>query len=287
MRHRQRDRDKGSSGQGPKAKGRGDHRPWDKRPGGKRPGGRHPRPHQPDDNDQVETGPAVTLTHDEMQARILYRDALIIIVNKPPGIPVHAGPKGGPNLEQYFNALRFGLPKPPALVHRLDRDTSGCLVLGRHPKALRKAGALFSSGRIEKTYWAIVEGAPPSAEGRVNLALKKETPQRGWKMIVSKDGQDAITDYRILGQAAGRTWLELKPRTGRTHQIRVHCATLGCPVVGDSLYGAKGKGVAGELMLQARAISLPLYPNRPAITAQSPPPPHMIEALRACGWDGN
>lgn len=234
---------------------------------------------------------AVTLTPDEIQARILYRDALIIIINKPAGIPVHAGPKGGPNMEDYFHALKFGLPRPPGLAHRLDRDTSGCLVLGRHPKALRKAGVLFSGGRVEKTYWAVVEGAPSKPEGRINLALKKETPQRGWKMIIAKDGQEALTEYKVLGQGGGRSWLELKPRTGRTHQIRVHCQSMGCPVVGDHVYGKKGGGQSdGEdtpgLMLHSRAISLPLYPSRPAVSAEAPPPPHMVAALKLCGWPG-
>jgi tRNA pseudouridine32 synthase/23S rRNA pseudouridine746 synthase/23S rRNA pseudouridine1911/1915/1917 synthase len=225
------------------------------------------------------------MTPEDLQARILYRDALIIIINKPEGLPVHAGPKGGPNLEHYLHALKFGLPRPPALAHRLDRDTSGCLILGRHPKALRKAGVLFSSGKVDKTYWAIVEGAPPAPHGVVELALKKEKPKQGWKMIVAKDGQPAVTEYRLLGSAHGQSWLELKPHTGRTHQIRVHCASLGCPVAGDQVYGRKTKNAAAaKLMLHSRAISLPLYPHRPAVAAEAPPPPHMVEALKACGW---
>jgi len=229
------------------------------------------------------------MTPDEIQARILYRDALIIIINKPSGLPVHAGPKGGANLEQYFGALKFGLPRPPGLAHRLDRDTSGCLVLGRHPKALRKAGILFQGGRVEKTYWAVVEGAPPQSEGRVKMSLKKETPKHGWKMIIAKDGQEALTEYKVMGQGNGRTWLELKPHTGRTHQIRVHCQFLGCPVVGDHVYGVQVKPSdtdTGTLMLHSRSITLPLYPSRPPVTATAPPPPHMIEALKACGWTG-
>ena len=100
------------------------------------------------------------LSPEQIQARLLYRDGLILVLDKPAGLPVHAGPGGGPNLEQCFDALRFGLPAPPALAHRLDRDTSGCLVLGRHRKALSKLGRLFQGGLVDKTYWAVVEGGP-------------------------------------------------------------------------------------------------------------------------------
>src|ERR1700681_4240822 len=99
--------------------------------------------------------------------RILYRDGLVLVIDKPAGIPVHAGPRGGPNLEAGFGALRFGLPRPPALAHRLDRDTSGCLVLGRHPKALRRLGRLFSEGKVEKVYWAVVAGVPTEPQGQI------------------------------------------------------------------------------------------------------------------------
>lgn len=226
------------------------------------------------------------LTADELQARLLYRDGLILVIDKPAGLPVHAGPGGGPNLEALFDALRFGLPAPPALGHRLDRDTSGCLVLGRHRKALSKLGRLFSSGAVEKTYWAVVEGAPPEPQGRVEFALRKLTRKSGWQMVVDPDGQASITDYRVLGQAGGRTWLECKPRTGRTHQIRVHCAALGCPVAGDPLYGKPG-APAGPLMLHARAIRLPLQATKPPIEVTAPVPPHMRTALAACGFTGD
>src|SRR5579883_377290 len=220
---------------------------------------------------------------DELINRILFRDGLMLIIDKPAGLPVHAGPGGGPNLEALFDALRFGLPNPPALAHRLDRDTSGCLVLGRHRKSLRRLGRLFAAGRVEKTYWAVVEGGPPEPEGRVELPLAKRTPKRGWHMAVDPAGQPAITDYRMLGASAGLSWLELKPRTGRTHQIRVHCAALGCPVLGDRLYGDETG--AGPLLLHARRITVPLYRGRPPITVTAPVPPHMLAALTALGYD--
>ena len=204
------------------------------------------------------------------------------MVDKPAGIAVHRGPGGGPDLESGFAALQFGLPRPPALAHRLDRDTSGCLVLGRHRKALRRLGALFAAGKIEKIYWAIVEGRLQQHSGRLETGLRKLARGPSWRMVVDPAGPRAITEYRVRGAAAGRSWLELRPRTGRTHQLRVHCATLGCPVVGDPIYG---KGDGGALLLHARAIALPLYPTRPPVEVAAPPPPHFIGALAGFGYD--
>jgi RluA family pseudouridine synthase len=215
--------------------------------------------------------------------RVLYRDGLILVIDKPAGIAVHPGPGGGPNLESRFDELRFGLPHPPALAHRLDRDTSGCLVLGRHPKALRRLGALFAGGQVEKVYWAVVEGRPPEAEGRIETGLRKFSRGRSWRMIVDPGGTRAITDYRVCGIADGRAWLELRPRTGRTHQLRVHCAELGCPVVGDPVYGHSGNGE--PLLLYARSVTLPIYPARPPLETTAPAPPHTLAALRRLGCE--
>jgi tRNA pseudouridine32 synthase / 23S rRNA pseudouridine746 synthase len=225
---------------------------------------------------QAPTGSLRSLTD-----RVLYRDGLILVIDKPAGIAVHPGPGGGPNLESRFDALRFGLPQPPALAHRLDRDTSGCLVLGRHPKALRRLGALFAAGRVEKAYWAVVEGRPAKQGGRIETGLRKQSRGSGWRMVVDPAGQQAITDYRIRGAAGGRAWLELFPRTGRTHQIRIHCAALGCPVLGDPVYGSG----SGRLLLHARSVSLPLYPVKPSVRVVAPPPSHMLAALTSLGYE--
>src|SRR6266550_4769652 len=119
------------------------------------------------------------MTAEEIVARLVYRDGLMLVIDKPAGVAVHKGPKGGASLEDYFDALRFGLPRAPALAHRLDRDTSGCLVLGRHRKALAELGRLFKTGRIGKTYWAVVEGAPAEQEGRIELSLGRMDETRG------------------------------------------------------------------------------------------------------------
>ena len=240
------------------------------------------------------------MSPEELRSRILYRDGLMLVINKPAGLAVHPGPGGGRSLEEMFDALRFGLPRPPALAHRLDRDTSGCLVLGRHRKALSRLGRLFAAGRVDKTYWAVVAGGPAEPAGRIELALSKRAPERGWHMAADPAGQPAVTEYRVLGAGDGLAWLELKPRTGRTHQIRVHCAALGCPVLGDAVYGPAGYGGAGDsggparataaaastpLHLHARAIALPLYPHKPPVVVEAPPPAHMLAALRACGYE--
>ena len=220
---------------------------------------------------------------EDLTSRLLYRDALMLVIDKPAGIAVHKGPKGGDNLESHFDSLRFGLPRAPALAHRLDRETSGCLVLGRHRKALQKLGTLFKAGRVDKTYWAICEGSPDADEGKIELPLGTREPGRGWWMKVDPNGLPSLTLWRVLGRSDRRTWLELTPLTGRTHQLRVHCAAMGWPLLGDSVYGT-GANSATPLHLHARRVSVPLYANRPAVAAEAVAPPHMTAALAELGW---
>jgi tRNA pseudouridine32 synthase / 23S rRNA pseudouridine746 synthase len=268
------------------------------------------------------------MTPEEMVSRLLYRDGLMLVIDKPAGMAVH---RGSPNskdrsresIEDHFDALRFGLPRPPALAHRLDRDTSGCLVLGRHRKALAQLGKLFKTGAIDKTYWAVVEGAPDADEGVIALPLGRLDVTRGWWMKHDPGGQPAMTRWKVLGispfpvgegsgvgvgrsdtpvdaalhlttpqptlrhKAGGTlTWLALEPLTGRTHQLRVHCAEMGWPILGDAIYGTAPRSGGPILHLHARDIVVPLYKNRAPIGVSAPVPPHMREQLRQCGWQG-
>ena len=318
------------------------------------------------------------MTPEEMQARILYRDGLMLVIDKPAGLPVHRGPKGGASLEDFFDALRFGLPRPPALAHRLDKETSGCLVLGRHRKALAHLGLLFKHGKVGKAYWAVVEGGPDAAEGVIELPLGRLDATRGWWMKPDPKGMPAMTTWRVLGRGLsgandkgepvrggggvfsgsgpehseppppplrGRvgeggesavsesdsirhypppgplrgptspsrgevhgetgalgevengtaparmteaktnlTWLALEPLTGRTHQLRVHCAAMGWPILGDNIYGTGPRFGGPGLYLHAREIVVPLSKNREPVRVIAPVPAHMRAALHACGF---
>jgi tRNA pseudouridine32 synthase / 23S rRNA pseudouridine746 synthase len=233
------------------------------------------------------------MTPEETRARLLYRDGLMLVLDKPAGIAVHKGPKGGASLEDDFEALRFGLPRNPALAHRLDRETAGCLVLGRHHKALEKLGLLFKQGRIGKTYWAIVEGGPQERQGLIDLPLGRLDPTRGWWMKVDARGLPSQTRWTVAGRGAigGRAiaWLELEPLTGRTHQLRVHCAAEGWPILGDAVYGTaqRSDGAAAGLQLLARRVCVPLSSTKPAIVVEAPAPAHMLDALALCGFPGD
>lgn len=229
------------------------------------------------------------MTPEEINRRVLYRDALMLVLDKPAGAPVHRGPRnahGDEPLDRLFPHLRFGLPRNPELAHRLDRDTSGCLVLGRHRQALARLADLFKAGSVRKTYWAVVEGAPGAAEGEIDLPLGRLDAERGWWMKVDPQGQPALTRWRLLGSSAdaGLGWLEMSPVTGRTHQLRVHARALGHPIAGDTIYGSAPRFGGPGLQLHARRIEIPLHPKKPAIVVEAPVPPHMRERLAACGW---
>ena len=211
---------------------------------------------------------------------ILFQDQRFIVLDKPMGLPVHAGPSRGQSVEDLFHLLSRR-KDGPWLAHRLDADTSGCLVIALRRAALLAAQALFASGQVRKIYWAVVCGQTACDTGTVSAPLRRVTDKRGWRMTVDLTSvQQAITDWRVLGRSSSLTWLELRPRTGRTHQIRVHCAVLGTPILGDERYGTAG----GRLHLLSRAVHMPLDPP---VDATADPPPHMLAALQQCGYRGS
>jgi tRNA pseudouridine32 synthase / 23S rRNA pseudouridine746 synthase len=225
------------------------------------------------------------LTAEEILARVLHRDGLMLVIDKPAGLPVHRGPKGGPNLEASFEALKFGLPRPPVLAHRLDKDTSGCLVLGRHRKATASLGLLFKHGKISKTYWAVVEGGPAEIEGTIDMPLGRRNAERGWWQKPDPEGQSAVTKWKVMGRGDGLSWLALEPVTGRTHQLRVHSASMGWPIVGDNIYGNGPRFGEPRLHLHSRGIVIPISRNKEPVQVAAPAPDHMHERLRTCGWN--
>ncbi|MBR0667150.1 RNA pseudouridine synthase [Roseomonas hellenica] len=211
--------------------------------------------------------------------RILHQDDAVIVLDKPAGLPVHRGPRGGASLEDWLPALQQGKRHLPQPAHRLDTDTAGCLALGRTKPALAALGALFAGKRAEKTYWAVLRGVPEAAEGVIDAPLRKiSSAARGWRMEVHPDGQNAVTRWQVLGTGEGLAWVALTPETGRTHQLRVHCAQRGWPILGDPLYGAAADS---GLHLLARSLTLPLVPP---VMATAPVPEAMRAVMRRCGW---
>lgn len=207
----------------------------------------------------------------------------IIVISKPAGLAVHAGPGGGVTLDDYLPDFRFDKKQMPFLAHRLDRDTSGCLILGRNKAALRLLGKLFELKRIHKTYWAITAGNFPEKRMRIDLPLAKITQQKHrWHMQVDENGQAARTDLHVMQQQNNLSWVELKPHTGRTHQLRVHCAAYDCPIIGDSLYG-NGDGTE-PLMLHARALRIPMDRHGEPIIVEAPLPLHMQNFMHDQGF---
>ncbi len=218
----------------------------------------------------------------DLASRILFRDGRVIVFDKPAGLACHPGPQTPESVEAYLPGLTFGFKELPRLAHRLDRDTAGCLVLPRSLRTARQVARLFSAHQVQKTYWAVVRGVPSAADGVIDAPLLKiSSAAAGWRMIVDPSGQTAQTRWRCLGVGEGRAWLEFEPLTGRTHQIRVHAAHLGLPLVGDPVYGPP-PAVGERLQLLARAIALPLGEKPIAVTA--PVPLHMAEGLARCGF---
>ncbi|WP_306094443.1 RluA family pseudouridine synthase [Qipengyuania flava] len=202
---------------------------------------------------------------------ILFEDGEALVIDKPAGLPIERPRRGGGSLEDHFEALKLGFQRAPVPVHRIDTDTSGCLLLARNPKSLKRFAKCFEDRMVEKRYLGVLSGVPADSEGTIELSLSKiSSAEKGWRMIAARKGKPSITHWRVLHEIDGRALLEFRPETGRTHQIRVHCqAGLGMPLLGDPVYG-DGKG-APRTMLHAAALSVP-RDGKPPVAATAPLP---------------
>lgn len=233
----------------------------------------------------------------ELEAMVLYRDADLIVLAKPPGLPT----QGGPGIRRHLDGMMAALREPggerPRLVHRLDRDTSGVIVVARTAGVAARLAAAFRTRDVEKTYWAVVVGRPVPVEGRIERDLVRLDGFRGERAAVAgpydTDLAHSITDYRTLDHAARKlAWLELRPLTGRTHQLRVHCASIGAPILGDAPYGVEREGrntalvdgLDSGLHLHARRLVLP-HPRGGTLGVEAALPPHMAGTFRDLGFD--
>jgi len=207
--------------------------------------------------------------------RVLFIDGEALVIDKPAGLAVHPGSRTPESLEDYLRALRFGFQRIPLPVHRLDRDTSGCLLLARNPKAHKRFQRAFENKLVGKTYVAVLDGVPAEEAGTVDLALDKvSTAEEGWRMVPKAAGRPAVTHWRVACIRDGRAVIVFTPETGRTHQIRVHASDgIGIPISGDPVYGL-GKG---PMLLHALSVRVDRG-DKPPVEATAPLPPSFVSA---------
>jgi 23S rRNA pseudouridine955/2504/2580 synthase len=229
----------------------------------------------------------------ELEGMILYMDDCLIAVNKPHGLPVQGGPGIVRHLDGMMEGYRQGAGDKPRLVHRIDMDTSGLLLLARTPGMAAKMAALFRGRDVQKTYWSVVVGRPARQEGRIELPLVKFGGLRGGERVaVAEQGEEgaafAVTEFRVRDAASRKlSWLELSPLTGRTHQLRVHCAAMATPILGDRMYGGEAARVENfpeKLHLHARRLVFP-HPQGGFLELEAELPPHMRETFQLMGFE--
>lgn len=253
----------------------------------------------PQSNTKTKTA-SVSITDEDAEAlrsAVLYRDDFVIAINKPAGLAVQGGSGTRRHLDGMLDALRYGSSERPRLVHRLDRDTSGVLILGRTPAATAALTRSFRQRSAQKLYWAVTTGTPVPHAGRIDQALAKGTVRGGERMMAAdlgdgdRDGntraRKAVTLYRVIEHAGKEAALvALSPLTGRTHQLRVHLAGRGTPVLGDGKYGGADAFLPGrkaKLHLHARRLVMPMESGQ-TLDITAPPPPHMVETFRFFGF---
>ena len=206
---------------------------------------------------------------------VLFIDGEAIVIDKPAGLAVHPGSSTPESLEDYLSHFRFGFQREPLPVHRLDRDTSGCLLLARNPKAHKRFQRAFEDKKVAKTYVAVLDGVPVGEEGRIDIPLgKTSTAKDGWRIVPDPRGKPSVTHWRKAAVKDGRAVIVFTPETGRTHQLRVHSTEgLGIPISGDPVYGA-GRG---PMLLHALSLRLEREGNNP-VEATAPLPPTFVSA---------
>ncbi len=224
------------------------------------------------------------------QGLVIYRDDAALVLNKPPGLATQGGTGTTEHVDGLLDALVYDAKGRPKLVHRLDKDTSGALLVARSAKAAAHFATAFSSRTARKVYWAIVVGVPDIHDGMIELPIAKQPGSGGEKMHVDeKEGSPARTRYRVIERAGNAAaWVELQPYTGRTHQLRVHMAAIGHPIVGDGKYGGKGSFLTGaisrKMHLHARRIRVE-HPDGVPIDVTAELPTHIAETIDALGFD--
>lgn len=226
-----------------------------------------------------------------VQSLVIHKDPDVLVIDKPAGLAVQGGTGLVRHIDGLLDGLIFDAPERPRLVHRLDRDTSGVMVLARHRKAAAHLGRSFNGKAARKIYWAVTVGIPEINQGRIDLAIHKMPARGGEKMIVDEDeGKRAVTLYSLIERSGNRlAWLAFWPRTGRTHQIRVHAAAMQTPILGDGKYGGadafvQSDAVPQQLHLHAREISLPHPSGKGMLRVVADLPPHMRKTWAYMGF---
>ena len=225
----------------------------------------------------------------ELEAMVLYQDDAVIVLNKPAGLAVQGGSGIAVHVDGMLDSLQGDAEERPKLVHRLDRDTSGVLLLARSARVAQKLATAFRGRDVEKTYWALLAGVPEPLEARIDLPLRRidlgTTSRAEPAGRKDPEAQKAITDYKILDYAGKRFCLaELKPHTGRMHQLRAHCLALGTPILGDAVYGGIfSEHFAQQLHLHARRLTIP-HPEGGFLTVEAPLSKHMSDGLAYLGF---
>lgn len=250
---------------------------------------------RPADTPKAQVKPLTREERRLFDSMVIHEDKDIFILNKPPGFAVQGGAKTHHHLDGLLMGLGKELGERPLLVHRLDRDTSGVIVIARRRAVAASLGKLFATRNVEKTYWAVVKGVPKPQQGRIEVALIKAKGPEGDRMRASREGEEddeqhAITQYAVVDKAGQvASWLSLRPMTGRQHQLRAHAAHIGTPIFGDNKYGGDEglpEGVANRLHLHARRIVFP-HPRGGMVDISAPLPEHMRASFEMLGFDPN